>query len=48
MKNKIKELEQLNKANENRKFYHAMKNITIEYRARTNAICDEKGHIIKD
>jgi len=48
MKNKIKELEQLNKANENRKFYHAMKNITIEYRARTNAICDAKGHIIKD
>lgn len=48
MKNKIKELEQLNKANKNKKFYHAMKNRTIEYRARTNAIRNAKSHMIKD
>lgn len=48
MKDKIKELEQLNKVNKNKKFYHAQKNMTTGYRAKSNTIRDANGNLMKD
>lgn len=48
LNNKIKELEQLNKANENKKFYYTVKTMTNGYRARTTTIRDANGNLVKN
>lgn len=40
LKSKIKEIEQLNKANESKRFYHALKVMTNGYGVRVNTIRD--------